>query len=1092
MLTQQSALHPIVSKKQVSKLRGSNGAGEFTADYSRIGPSIYDNALIQNSINGLFIRVVTTPGTAPRELTLTGRFDDTDIVHYVAANVVVSGTPGGSIQDGIRPDLTSTAFATLSGGRLAAATYDYRLTFVDANGFESLASDPSGAVTVTANSSVQLLNLQPVPIDSDYIARRLYRLDPASGDYVLISTLDANASDFLDGGGTSQGVLDLTRAGIRGRLDASLVIDPGTVLKFRGARLELEQSTQLLAEGFQQAGVVFTSFADDRFGSGGTFDTNNDNGSASGEILASRGDWSGIYASPTAYVGLDYATVAFAGGISLLEGGQSRGFAALELQQADARITNSRFEFNEDGQDGAGPVGRFGLLGVTQATVFVRGSQPTIVQNTFVDNRGTIIDIDSESMTADRLVDLGRQTGSVDRFESLDDNYGPLIRLNRYQNVAATQVNDRQISGLEIRGGRLTTESVWDDTDIVHLLFDSIEVGNLHSSGGLRLISRSDESLVVKLDGSGTAFSDTAGTGLTATGELSSIEDRIGGSIQIVGLPGAPVVLTSYADDTVGAGLTPEGTQFTDNNGDSFGSRPEANDWRSVLLNAYSNDRNVDYVLERTITAEVAPGLNGTIANVQVLGALSPNIQSGDDQLRLGFEVEGLLSADNDVDTYSFTAEAGTRVWIDIDRTSFTLDSVIEVLDANGKVLARSDNSFDEVAGTPLQSVDTLLTNTAKTLQGNADAFTEFGVGGLYEDFGSTNPRDAGLSVTLPGNRGTRSVYFFRVRSASVNPDDSAGGITHGGYRFQVRLREEQEFPGSVVRFADIRYANNGIHARGLVSSSPLLGDAQEDEGVDGFFFGDTVNNDSITTNPDVPGQRAEYLGNLLVSEDRSLSVGGALSSSFDVDFYQIDVQSSFGANLQASTVFDIDYADGFSRPNTTLLVYYDEDGEAGDLPARLVFVGEDSNVLDDQAQPVSRSAIDLLTRGSVSSGDPLIGPVSLSNGTYYVGVVGDGVTADALSSITARREPIESILRIFEDHVESIGGSTALPPKVNEGLFDATALNPGWTVTTDRATDPGHGVTETYNGSRNLNLFPPSVQTEIGTLGGSFFTARI
>ncbi|MGB7329055.1 MAG: tandem-95 repeat protein [Rubripirellula sp.] len=1072
-------------------------AGAFTADYSRVGPSIYDNVLVENSINGLFIRVVTTPGTPPRELTLAGRFDDTDVVHYFPENVVIAGTPGGSIQDGIQPDLASTAFATLAGGSLVAGTYDYRLVFVDGGGFESLASDPSATVTAAANSSIQLLNLQPVPTNSDYLSRRLYRLDPASGQYRLVATLDANASTFIDDGSTSQGVLDLTRDGIRGRLDASLVIDPGTVLKFRGSRLELGQGAQLLAEGTTAAPVVFTSYADDRFGSGGTFDTNNDNGSASGEIVASRGDWSGIYAAPTSFVSLDHATVAYGGGVSLLEGGQSRGFAALELQQAEARITNGRFEFNEDGQDGAGPVGRFGRLGITPSTIFVRDSQPTIVGNTFVDNRGTIIDIDSDSMTAERLVDLGRQTGVIERFESLDDNYGPLIRLNRYENVPATGVASRQITGLEIRGGVLSTESVWDDTDIVHLLFDTIEVNNLHSSGGLRLISRPDESLVVKLDGAGSPFSESSGTGLSATGALSSTADRVGGSIQIVGLPGSPVVLTSFLDDTVGAGLTPEGRQFTDNNGDSFGSRPEGNNWRSILLDQYSNDRNVDYILEQTITSETAPGLNGTVANAQVLGAIAPNVLSGDDQLRLGFEVEGFLQTDNDVDTYSFTAEAGTRIWVDIDKTSFTLDSVIEVLDANGNVLARSNNSFDEVAGTPLESVSPLVAGTVGSLQGNADEFTEFGVGGLYEDFGSMNPRDAGLSLSLPGNRGTRSVYFFRVRSASVDPGDVTGGITNGGYRFQVRLREDQEFAGSVVRYADIRYANNGIHVRGLPGSSPLLGDAQEDESVEDFFsgfnfnFGSDTDNGSILTSDTVNGNRAQYIGNLLVSKDKSLSVGGALSTANDIDFYQIDVNSAVSTGLQTSTIFDIDYADGFSRPNTTLLVYYDSDGEEGILPAQLIFVGEDSNVLDDQSQPVVSSAIDLLTRGSVSTGDPLIGPVSLSEGTYYVGIVGDGVTADALDAITTRREPIESILRLFEDHVEEIGGSTALAPRNNTSLFDRATLNPGWTVTTDRATDPGHQRTQTFNGSRNNDLYPASDQFETFGNNDTFINAQ-
>ncbi|KAA1257828.1 hypothetical protein LF1_03180 [Rubripirellula obstinata] len=1069
-------------------------AGSFNPDYARIGPDFHNNVITNNSVNGLFIRIETSPELPPQQLSLSARFDDVSVVHYVAENIFITGTPGGSIQDGIQPDLVSASFQPISGGTLDAGTYNYRLTFVDAGGFESLASEPSSNVVVGADSSIRVANLQPIAANSDYVSRRLYRLDPATNQYFFIADLDATDVDFLDNGTTSTGVLDLTRTGIRGRLDASLVIDPGAVLKFRGTRIELGQGTQLIAEGTQSRPVIFTSWADDRFGAGGTFDTTNDANSPSGSTAPDRGDWSGIYASPNAFVSLDNATIAYGGGVSLITGGQSRGFAALELHQADARVTNSQFQFNEDGQDGSGPVGRFGRLGVAPSTIFVQGSQPTIVGNEFVDNRGSIIDIDVDSMTDERIVDLGRQTGDSDRFASLDDNYGPLIRLNRYENVPALNVNERQISGLEIRGGQLTTASVWDDTDIVHLLFDTVDVGNLHSVGGLRLISRDDESLVVKLDGEGSPFSARSGTGISASGTRSSIEDRIGGSVQIVGLPGAPVILTSFADDTAGAGLTPDGQAFTDTNGDSFNSRPEGNDWRSILLDEYSNDRNFDYILERNITSSVAPGLNGLAANSQVLGDLAPNVNYGDDQHRLGFEVEGFLSSDDDVDTYSFTAEAGTRIWVDVDKTSFTLDSVIEILDADGNVIARSDNSFDEIAGTPLQAVQPILGGTASSLEGGTPGDSRFGAGGLYEDYASTNPRDAGISLSLPGNRGTRSVFFFRIRSASQNPNDASGGITNGGYRFQLRLREAQEFPGSIVRHADIRYANHGIHVRGLMADSPLLGDAQENESVvfsnaEGGTPSFISSNNSITSNPLVPGQRAQYIGDLLHSKNKTFSVGGELSNFFDIDFYQIDVLGGPEDNLQGiqdlqtPTVFDIDYADGFSRPNTSLVVFYDADGEFGDQTPQLVFFGESSNVLDDQASTISTDSLDILTRGSISTGDPLIGPVSLTRGTYYVGVVADGAVPDALNSPTVRREPIESLVRIFDDHVETNGGSTAVDP-IQPSFTDPAELNPGWTITTDRALDVGHQITSTFNRSRTFADSQPSIQFEQNIIG--------
>ncbi|WP_419194790.1 tandem-95 repeat protein [Novipirellula herctigrandis] len=1073
-------------------------SGVYTADYDRVGPDIHSNLLFDNSINGLFVRVVTAPTETPKALTVAGRFDDTDIVHYIADNIIIQGTPGGSIQDGFAPSMGLASGDQLRDGTFAVGTYNYVMTFVDSNGFESLASPTPFSFDVAANdSSIKLFSLPQVEQGSSYSTRRLYRQDTAGGPFYLVTGLDGSGQSFVDRGTRTDGVLDTTREGNRGRLDASLVVDPGMVIKTRGSRFEVGFGAQLLAEGTTQRPIVFTSVFDDRFGAGGTFDSNNDADTPGGGAVGNYGDWGGLYGSPTSTISLDHTTVAYGGGVTLLTGGQTRGFAALELHQAEGRITNSRFEFNEDGQDGAGPVGRFGRLGVTPSTIFVRGAQPIIVGTTFSNNRGSIIDIDVESLTDERVLDTGRQTGANDRFDELDDNYGPMIRYNRYEDSEnESNASFRQISGMEIRGGTLTTAGVWDDTDIVHVLFDSVTVENLHSSGGLRLLSRLDESLVVKMLGSAAPHDAYLGTGLTATGSMTDISDRIGGTIHILGQPGAPVVLTSFLDDAVGAGLRPDGSPFTDTNGDGIGSRPEENDWRSVFLDQYSNDRNVSAALELELSTELAPGLNGDLETAQELGELASGPYASDDVRRLGFDVEGFLGDRQDIDTYSFIGTPGTEVWIDIDRTSYTLDTVIEVLDENGNVLARSDNSFDEISGaSDVLVLDPSFEGTTTSLQTQPDVFTEFGAGGLYEDFGSTNPRDAGIHFVLPGSTAdsnARSVYFFRVLSASHNPDDAGCGLTDGGYRFQLRLQEEQEFAGSVVRYTDIRYANHGIHTRGLPSSSPLLGEAQENEQINSFI----ASNDSIATDTgfngtDIPGNRAQYLGNLLRSEDMVFSVGGSLSSGADIDFYQIDVDRvNGGFNSQTTGVFDIDYADGFNRPNTTLYVYYDPDGEDGAIEPSLVLIGDDSSVLDDQSSPVSGLANDLLTRGSVAPGDPFIGPVSLSGGSYFVAVVNDGLVADALLNPTTRREPLESVLRIFEDHVSSIGGGTALAPR--EGAFiDQTTLNPGWSVTLDRATDPGHGIGETFNGSRTNALFPPSVQTEIQFQNGTFASAQ-
>ena len=93
-----------------------------------------------------------------------------------------------------------------------------------------------------------------------------------------------------------------------------------------------------------------------------------------------------------------------------------------------------------------------------------------------------------------------------------------------------------------------------------------------------------------------------------------------------------------------------------------------------------------------------APGNNATPATAQFLGARGG--ESGtDENLRLGFVIHGWINEPSDVDLYSLEAKAGTELWFDIDSTSSRLDSVIELVDANGRVLARSDNSYAEGQG---------------------------------------------------------------------------------------------------------------------------------------------------------------------------------------------------------------------------------------------------------------------------------------------------------------------------------------------------------------------------------------------------------
>ncbi len=169
------------------------------------------------------------------------------------------------------------------------------------------------------------------------------------------------------------------------------------------------------------------------------------------------------------------------------------------------------------------------------------------------------------SLNAEYLDDYGRSTGFIGRIGNRPDNQGPLVEGNRIGNRTVSGSNNNALNGMLIRGQTLTTESVWDDTDIVHVVSDEITVENLYTYGGLRLESKPTSSLVVKFGGGAAA-----NTGLTAAGRNLDIADRIGGSVQIVGQPSFPVILTALTDDSVGAGFQPDGLPNFDTNNDGF------------------------------------------------------------------------------------------------------------------------------------------------------------------------------------------------------------------------------------------------------------------------------------------------------------------------------------------------------------------------------------------------------------------------------------------------------------------------------------------------------------------------------------------
>ncbi|MFN9917351.1 MAG: hypothetical protein ACK53L_32490, partial [Pirellulaceae bacterium] len=165
-------------------------------------------------------------------------------------------------------NMTLVTLNSASGGTLAVGTaFSYRLTYVDSFGNESLPSLATGTITPAGNNRAVLLNNLPTA-SGDFVGRRLYRNSLAGGTWDLVVELDKSGTSFTDTGSTLAAGISLTTATTiqRARPDASLIVDPGVVIKSQGARIEIGIGAQLIAEGTSSKPVVFTSRKDDRYG----------------------------------------------------------------------------------------------------------------------------------------------------------------------------------------------------------------------------------------------------------------------------------------------------------------------------------------------------------------------------------------------------------------------------------------------------------------------------------------------------------------------------------------------------------------------------------------------------------------------------------------------------------------------------------------------------------------------------------------------------------------------------------------------------------------------------------------------------------
>ena len=183
-----------------------------------------------------------------------------------------------------------------------------------------------------------------------------------------------------------------------------------------------------------------------------------------------------------------------------------------------------------------------------------------------------------------------------------------------------------------------------------------------------------------------------------------------------------------------------------------------------------------------------------------------------------------------------------------------------------------------------------------------------------------------------------------------------------------------------------------------------------------------TVDGGTMPGNNDFAG--AEYIGNLLYSDQNAIQVSGYMDGAGDIDWYMFDVdmqKTQQESNLQWPTVFDIDYADGMSRPDLAIWVY--------DVAGTLIYASDDSNLDDDLPGPTAGADTDDLDRGSLGPFDPYLGTVLLPAGDhmrYYVAVTTQARVPTALDQSLIRLEPVSSLQRAAEDHIDDIDSNIA------------------------------------------------------------------
>lgn len=109
---------PTLSFNEIANSAGaaiSADPNSFEDSNGRYGPEIRGNHIVNNTINGLFVRIRTNFGSPIDKLDVSARFKSTDIVYVIQENLVINGGVGGYILNATTGNVEARAYRTTRG-----------------------------------------------------------------------------------------------------------------------------------------------------------------------------------------------------------------------------------------------------------------------------------------------------------------------------------------------------------------------------------------------------------------------------------------------------------------------------------------------------------------------------------------------------------------------------------------------------------------------------------------------------------------------------------------------------------------------------------------------------------------------------------------------------------------------------------------------------------------------------------------------------------------------------------------------------------------------------------------------------------------